>query len=173
MSDNGQQKYSSFRNSHVNLPSDSKKNANGSLMEAPDFTNDLFSQNKISMKDIDNYLSQNQMNFNFNDNLFTGIEDDIEKEIMGLKQNRPGGQNNKKGADSGISGGEQKLPDEETFNIAELQKELERLNINVNDLDMLDKNDHFLNKLMMEAAAQGKPGGIGLPQNQVIMEEDE
>ena len=54
----------------------------------PDFTNDIFSQNKISMKDIDNYLSQNQMNFNFNDNLFGGFEDDIEKEIVNLRKNK-------------------------------------------------------------------------------------
>lgn len=78
----------SFRNSQV-AHSDKKKNL--SHIE-PDFNNDIFSQNKISMKDIDNYLSQNQMNFNFNDNLFGAFEDDIEKEIMNLRKTKPSGQ---------------------------------------------------------------------------------
>ena len=43
------------------------------------------------MKDIDNYLSQNQMNFNFNDNIYGVIEDDIENEIMNYRNIKPNG----------------------------------------------------------------------------------
>lgn len=123
-------------------------------MEPPDFSNDLFSQNKISMKDIDNYLNQNQMNFNFNDNLFGGIEDDdIEKEIMGLKVKRPGPPNDNKKATDGESP-EPKMSDDDAMHLAEFDKVLEKYNININDL-IMDKNDELLNKIMMEAS-QGK-----------------
>ena len=39
------------------------------------------------------------MNFNFNDNLFGGIDEDLEKEIMGLKRaKKPDHKNNKSGS---------------------------------------------------------------------------
>lgn len=68
------------------MHSDKKKNQSQIDL---DYGGDIFAQNKISMKDIDNYLSQNQMNFNFNDNLFGGFDEDIEKEIMNLRKGAP------------------------------------------------------------------------------------
>ena len=68
------------------------------------------------MKDIDNYLSQNKMNFNFNDNLFGGIEDDdIEKEIMGLKVKKPGSQNGTQKSKATVQNEEFKLPEEDAL----------------------------------------------------------
>lgn len=107
------------------------------------------------------------MNFNFNDNLFSGIDDDLEKEIMGLRPKKKQGQN----ASGGTSERNRDSNLEDQFDLGEFQKELEKLNINMSDLELLDKNDQMLAKMMMEAS-QGKHG-YGMSQNQVIEEEDE
>lgn len=53
------------------------------------------------------------------------------------------------------------------------QKEFDKMNINMNDLEMLEKDENLLNQILMEIA-QGKPGAMsGVPQDQVIEEEDE
>ena len=53
------------------------------------------------------------------------------------------------------------------------QKEFDKMNINMNDLEMLEKDENLLNQILMEIA-QGKPGAVsGVPQDQVIEEEDE
>ena len=90
------------------------------------------------------------MNFNFNDNLFGAIEDDIEKEIMNFRNNKP------KGAPAN-GGSEPTEQDKKQYEeeMAMLQKEFDKMNLNMNDLEMLEKDENLLNQILMELS-QGK-----------------
>ena len=98
----------------------------------------MFASNKISMKDIDAYLSQNQMNFNFNDHLFPGIDDEIEKELRGLGGRGASPEN---GANETRSpGSPNECHSQERISMAEMQKELGKMNIDLDGLSLNDRN---------------------------------
>ena len=57
--------------------------------------------------------------------------------------------------------------------MAILQKEFDKMNLDMNDLDMIGKDENLLNQILMELSS-GKSGAMGgIPQDQVIEEEDE